>query len=75
MKLIAVNNRQFTPTVLRDAVAKTLTDSKPIELMTRSGEFYQTHRVEYRGGERYPHLIRDNAAPDILSNIIQPKTR
>jgi len=75
VKLIAVNQRQFTPTLLREAVAKTVTDSTPIELMTRSGEYYQTHRVEYRGGERYPHLVRDSAAPDILSGIIQPKTR
>ena len=28
-KLIAVNGRQFTPTVLREAVAKTATDAKP----------------------------------------------
>jgi predicted metalloprotease with PDZ domain len=75
VKLIAVNNRQYTPTVLRDAVAKTATDAKPIELMIKNGEFYSTHRVEYRGGERYPHLVRDSAVPDILTNIISPKAR
>jgi predicted metalloprotease with PDZ domain len=74
-KLIAVNGRQFTPAVLRDAVAATASGSKPIDLMVRNGEFYQTHRLEYRGGERYPHLVRDNTSPDLLSQILQPKAR
>jgi len=74
VKLIAVNNRQFTPTVLRDAVAKTA-EGKPIELMIRNGEFYSTHKLDYKGGERYPHLVRDNAVPDLLSSIIQAKAR
>ena len=73
-KLIAVNNRQFTATVLRDAVAKTA-EGKPIELMIRSGEFYSTHKLDYKNGERYPHLVRDSAVPDLLSNIIQAKAR
>src|SRR5207247_2380853 len=74
-KLIAVNNRQFTPTGLRDAVAKTATDSKPLELLIKTGDYYQTHRLDYRGGERYPHLVRDNAVPDLLTQIIQSKAR
>lgn len=74
VKLIAVNNRQFTPTVLRDAVAATA-QGKPLELMIRNGEFYSTHKLDYKGGERYPHLVRDNALPDLLSNIIQAKVK
>ena len=49
MKLIAVNSRQYTPTVLREAVAKTATDAKPIELLVKNGEFYQTFRIDYHG--------------------------
>ena len=75
VKLIAVNGRQFTATVLREAAAKTATDAKPVELLVKNGEFYQTHRVEYRGGERYPHLVRDPAAPDLLTAIIAPKVK
>jgi len=75
VKLIAVNNRQFNPTVLREAVAKTASDGKPIELLIKNGEYYQTHRVDYRGGERYPHLVRNSAMPDLLSEIIKPKGR
>ena len=75
VKLIAINGRQFNPTVLREAVAKTATDSKPLELLVRNGEFYQTFRVSYQGGERYPHLMRDGSAPDLLTEITKAKRR
>jgi predicted metalloprotease with PDZ domain len=75
VKLIAVNGRQFNPTLLREAVAKTATDAKPIELLVKNGEFYQTFRVTYRGGEKYPHLVRDLSMPDLLTDIIQPKVK
>jgi predicted metalloprotease with PDZ domain len=71
VKLVAVNSRQYTPTVLREAVAK----KQPVELLVKNGEFYQTFRVDYTGGERYPHLVRDASAPDLLANIIAPKVK
>jgi predicted metalloprotease with PDZ domain len=71
-KIIAVNNRQFTPTVLRETVASTANARKTIEFLIKSGEYYSTHRIEYEGGEKFPHLERDNSKPDILSQIIAP---
>ena len=71
VKLIAVNRRQFSPTVLRDAVAA----AAPVELLIKTGEYYETHRVDYRDGERYPHLVRDTGRPDLLSEIIKPRAR
>jgi predicted metalloprotease with PDZ domain len=71
VKLIAVNGRQFTPTVLREAVADT-SAGKPVELLIKTGEFYETHRIDYRGGERYPHLVRDESKPDLLTAITSP---
>jgi len=61
--------------VLREAVRKAASDSKPVELLVKTGEYYETHRIDYRGGERYPHLVRDSEAPDILSQIIAPKAK
>jgi hypothetical protein len=69
-----VNNRQFTPTALREAVAKTSADMQPLELLIKTGEYYEVHRVDYHGGERYPHLVRDAAVPDLLTQIIAPHT-
>src|ERR1017187_944680 len=74
-RLVAVNNRQYTETVLREAVQKAAADAKPIELLIKSGEYYETHRIDYHGGERYPHLVRDAAAADVLSQIIAPKAK
>jgi predicted metalloprotease with PDZ domain len=71
VKLIAVSGRQFTPTVLREAVAA----AKPLEFLVKDGEFYKSFRVDYTGGERYPHLVRDNSTPDLLSAILAPKHR
>ena len=30
------------------------------------------HRVDYRGGERYPHLLRVEAKPDTLDDLAKP---
>jgi predicted metalloprotease with PDZ domain len=70
-KLIAVNNREFTPTVLREAVAAAAKSDKPLELLIKTGDYYETHRLDYHDGERYPHLVRDPSSPDLLSDIIR----
>ena len=75
VKLIAVNGRQYTPTVLREAVARTAADAKPIELLIKTGDYYETHRVEYRGGEKYPHLVRVDGAEDLLSKIVAARMK
>jgi predicted metalloprotease with PDZ domain len=74
-RLVAVNNRQYNETVLREAVQKAASDAKPVELLIKTGEYYETHRIDYHGGERYPHLVRDAAAADVLSQIIAPKAK
>jgi len=71
-KVIAIDNRQFTPTVLREAVQRTAKDSTGMDLLIKSGEYYSVHRVEYHGGEKYPHLERDESKADVLSKIIEP---
>ena len=74
-KLIAVDHRQYTPAVLREAVARSASSDKPIELLIKTGEYYEEHRVDYHGGERYPHLVRDASRPDLLSEIVKPKAK
>ncbi len=71
-KIVAVNNRRFTSSVMEDAVKRTATSTDPIELLVQNGEYFSVHRIEYRGGERYPHLERDSSKPDVLSVIIAP---
>ena len=63
------DGRQFTGTVLREAIKGTA-NGKPLDLMIKTGEFFETHRVEYTGGARYPHLTGQAGTPDLLSKII-----
>jgi len=71
-KLIAVNGRQYTSTVLREAIDDAAKDTRPIELLIKNGEYYQTKRVDYHGGQRYPHLVRDESKADLLTKITAP---
>jgi predicted metalloprotease with PDZ domain len=73
--IVAVNGRQFTTTILREAISKAVTDTKPLELLVKDGEYYKTYSVDYHGGEKYPHLVRIENTPDLLSDIIAPKKK
>ena len=74
-KLIGVNGRKFTAQWLHDAIHGSKTSAEPIVLLVEDGEFYKTYRVDYHDGERYPHLVRDESQPDLLSAIIAPHAK
>ncbi len=73
MKLVAVNGRRWSPEVLRDALAASRLTDEPIELLVENAEFFRTYRVDYHGGERYPHLVREASQPDVLGDILSPQ--
>jgi predicted metalloprotease with PDZ domain len=75
VKLVAVNGRKWSKQVLRDAIRATRKATTPLELITLDGEFYSTHRLDWRGGERFPWLVRDTAAPDRLGEILRPHAK
>ena len=69
VRLTAVNGRRYSRDVLRDAVQATKSGGK-LELLVENGEFFETHRLDYAGGLRYPTLERVSQTPDVLSQII-----
>ncbi len=73
MKLIAVNGRQYSPEVLRDALKAGKGGSAPLELLVENTDYYKTYKLDYHGGERYPHLVRDDSKPDLLTEIYKAK--
>jgi predicted metalloprotease with PDZ domain len=73
MKLVAVNGRQFSSEVLRDAIKVAKTSTAPIELLIENTDYYKTYRIDYHAGEAYPHLVRDDSKPDLLSDILKAK--
>jgi predicted metalloprotease with PDZ domain len=70
--LVAVNGRRFTPDVLRDALKAGKEKGPKMELLVLNGDFYKNYPLDYHGGERYAHLVRDETKPDLLSDIIKP---
>ena len=60
---------------MRAAVKQTASNSKLLELLIKTGEYYEVHRIEYTGGEKYPHLVRDSALTDLLTEIIKPRAK
>ena len=74
MKVIAVNGRRFGPEALADALRVATDGTTPIECIVENAERYATLRIAHHGGERHPHLVRDDARPDMLERIIAPLT-
>ena len=50
--------------------AKT-TNSTYYATRVENGSFQEDYKLSYSGGERYPHLERDAASPDVLDEIIK----
>ena len=71
MKIVAVNGRRFTLQVFFDALRATAR-SEPLELLMENTDYFKTYKLDYSGGEKYPHLVRDESKPDVLSDIIRP---
>ena len=73
MKVVGVNGRVYTHDLLEDAIKAAKDTDKPITLLVIVDDYYQTSKIDYHGGERFPHLVRVEAKPDYLDEIIKAK--
>jgi predicted metalloprotease with PDZ domain len=73
MKVIAVNGRKFSADVLHDALKAAKTNTAPIELLVENTDYYKTFKLNYREGDKFPHLVRDDSKPDLLSAILKAR--
>ena len=73
MKIVGVNGRKFTVDVFRDALRATRGSQAPLELLVENTDYYRIFKIDYHGGEMYPHLVREESKPDVLSEIIKPR--
>jgi predicted metalloprotease with PDZ domain len=73
-KIVAVDSLAWSADRLLDAVAASAQRQGPIELLVQQGEIFRTHRLDYHGGTRYPHLVR-TAGADLLSAMQAPRVR
>ena len=73
MKITAVNGRQFSPDVLREAI-RDAKNTGSMELLVLNGKRFSTYKLEYRDGEKNPSLER-NGQPALLDQILKPLTK
>jgi hypothetical protein len=75
MKLIAVNGRKWTPSVLHAAIKAAQGTAAPIDLLVENAQFFQTYSILYHEGDKNPHLERVSGEPDLLNNLLTPLTK
>ncbi|HEY2459636.1 MAG TPA: hypothetical protein VGI16_02465 [Candidatus Acidoferrum sp.] len=73
MKVVGVNGRVFTRDILKDAIDGSKEAAQPITLLVVDDDYYKTCVIDYHGGPRYPHLVRDDSKPDYLDDLIKAR--
>ena len=70
--VIAINGKAYKPELLKSAISAAKVEHQSIELLLRQAERYQTTRIDYFEGLKYPRLERIDGAPDRLEAIFRP---
>ena len=71
--VIAINSKAYKPELLKSAISAAKAGHQSIELLLRQADRYQTTRIEYYEGLKYPKLERIDATPDRLEAIFQAR--
>ena len=75
MKILTVNGRPWSTDILHAAITAAKSSTTPIDLVVENGSFTGAYKLNYHGGERYPHLERDSTKPDLLGEVIKSQRR
>ena len=73
MKIATVNGRAYDVDRLREALRQAMTSKEPLEFGVENFDVLRTYKINYHGGEKFPHLERDASRPDLLQQIIKPR--
>jgi predicted metalloprotease with PDZ domain len=73
-KLVAVDGRDYSADVLKQAIVAAKGGRTPITLLLQFQGGVRTVQVDYHDGLQYPHLVRVDGTPDYLSQIIKPRS-
>ena len=73
MKIVAINGRRASDELLHAAIRQTKAASQPIELILENAGYFQTVKLNYGDGEKYPHLLREsNKTVALLDSVLTP---
>jgi predicted metalloprotease with PDZ domain len=75
MKILAINDREFTPDAWRAAVKATSSSISPIVVLVNHAGYFEDITLQYRGGIKYPHLVRVKGSVDMLADIVRPHAK
>ena len=75
MRIIAVNGRQATDDLLRQAIRDANGSGPEVELIVENTGYFKVVKIAYHDGERYPHLVREPNTRAILDDILKPMTK
>jgi predicted metalloprotease with PDZ domain len=56
----------------RESLAETA--ARMDEMLVESDDYFKSLAVDWHGGERHPHLARDGSRPDLIAQILAPRT-
>jgi predicted metalloprotease with PDZ domain len=74
MTVVAVNGQDYDADDLKDAVTAAAKDNNQvIELLVKNFNEYKTVRIDYHGGLKYPHLVRDTSKPDTMADLLKAR--
>jgi len=74
MKLVAVDGRRWKPESLRTGIKAAQTNQAPLELLIENNDYFKICKLDYHEGEKCPFLRRDMAKPDLLMEILKPRS-
>ena len=73
-KLVAINGLGYSEDAFKAALKAAKNTKDPIECIVSNDNHFQTLRLDYHEGEKYPHLERNAGQPDMLADILKPLT-
>jgi predicted metalloprotease with PDZ domain len=75
MRVLRVGGQTWSPDAMREAMKKAKAAKQVLELTVDDDGTAKSYKFDYYGGERFAHLERDAGKPDLLTEIIKPKSK
>lgn len=69
-KIASVNGLKFSTDAIKNAIKATSNGGK-LDLMVERDRDVQPYSLDYKGGLRYPHLVRIEGVPDRMADLLK----
>jgi predicted metalloprotease with PDZ domain len=75
MKIESVDGQSYSPSVLKYVMVQAEHTHAPTTFIVSKDGWFQTLKVNYFGGPRYPHLVRIPGTVNMLAKIMAPHAK